>query len=511
MFTEKRVEKIGLDTASVEDQISSDVFKNVENAVQTTGFLTYAEERKLLRKVDWRLMPLLILLYLCKNLDVNNISYISTLNKGTPRNVLTELKMTKDDWSWTSTIYFIPFVVFEIPSTIMMKKSTPRVHLFRIAFLWGAVTACQAAVKNKAGLYGLRFLLGLFEAGMYPGMLALLCYWYRPDEITTRMAFLGVLGAFSNILTAFITYGFSYASGKGNLSGWQWVFLIEGIFTILCSFLLLKYLPNYPDSAKWLKEEEKAYLLARLPPQSPKSTDADLSLPDIWMALKLPTTWAFSFLKLFQSLGTYGLAFWLPSIIQDFGLAAPQTAPLLSVPSAAMSVISGILFSYLVDRAYFPPGYLVVSSLVVSLASFIILTTVELKPVLYAFIIVATLSSAADGSVLTSWMSHTLKGTSQVGFAFAFSNSLAQLGGIIGPQIFRSRYAPRYTVPYSICLAFIGLALVMVTFIWIKTKNATYKLMNERRARLKERKVDPNDKPVYNNNNTETLSGDSKV
>ncbi len=486
-------------TDSVLENDTSSTFKKIQLAVRSTGFLTYSEERKLLRRVDLRLMPLLILLYLCKNLDVNNISYVTTMNKGTHHNVLTELKMTKDDWSWTSTIYFIPFVIFEIPSTIMMKKSTPKVHLFRIAFLWGAVTACQAAVKNKAGLYALRFLLGAAEAGMYPGMLSLLCFWYRPDEITTRMAFLGVLGSFSNILTAFITYGFSFASGRGGLSGWQWVFLIEGIFTVLCSFLVLFYLPNYPDSAiNWLEEEEKAYLLARLPPQASKSTDANLSLPDIKKALQLSTTWAFSFLKLFQSLGTYGLAFWLPSIIQEFGLAAPQTAPLLSVPSAAMAVFSGILFSYFVDRAYFPPGYLVFASLVVSLISFIILTTVQLKPVLYAFIIIATLSSAADGSVLSSWMTHTLEGSSQIGFAFAFSNSLAQLGGIIGPQIFRARYAPRYTVPYAVCLTFIGLAMIIVTFIRLKTKNVTYKLMRERRQRLKERSVDPNEKPVYN-------------
>lgn len=497
MTEEKVVNEVHTD--SVLENDTSSTFKKIQLAVRSTGFLTYSEERKLLRRVDLRLMPLLILLYLCKNLDVNNISYVTTMNKGTHHNVLTELKMTKDDWSWTSTIYFIPFVIFEIPSTIMMKKSTPKVHLFRIAFLWGAVTACQAAVKNKAGLYALRFLLGAAEAGMYPGMLSLLCFWYRPDEITTRMAFLGVLGSFSNILTAFITYGFSFTSGRGGLSGWQWVFLIEGIFTVLCSFLILFYLPNYPDSAiNWLEEEEKAYLLARLPPQAPKSTDANLSLPDIKKALQLSTTWAFSFLKLFQSLGTYGLAFWLPSIIQEFGLAAPQTAPLLSVPSAAMAVFSGILFSYFVDRAYFPPGYLVFASLVVSLISFIILTTVQLKPVLYAFIIIATLSSAADGSVLSSWMTHTLEGSSQIGFAFAFSNSLAQLGGIIGPQIFRARYAPRYTVPYAVCLTFIGLAMIIVTFIWLKTKNVTYKLMRERRQRLKERSVDANEKPVYN-------------
>jgi len=490
--------------ASLQDDSSSTVFSRVQHAVQTTGFFTYAEEKKVLRKIDLHVMPLLILLYLCKNLDVNNISYVPTMNKGTDTNVYNKLDMTKDDWSWTSTIYFIPFVLFEVPSTMLMKKSTPRIHLFRIAFLWGAVTSCQAAVKNKAGLYALRFLLAVAEAGMFPSSLALLCYWYRPDELTTRMAFLGVLGSFSNILTAFITYGFSFASGKGGLSGFQWVFLIEGIFTMLCSFLVLKFLPNYPDTVEWLTEEERAFVLARLPPQAPRSTDSNFKLSEVVEALKYSTTWAFTGIKLFQSLGTYGLSFWLPSIIQEFGLSKPATAPLLSVPSAALSVCSGIFFSYLIDRAYFAPGYLVISSLTVSFISFIILTTVKLKAVLYAFIILATVSGSADGSVLTSWMNQTLKGSSQVGFVFAFANSWAQLGGIIGPHIFRSRYSPRYTIPYGICLGFIVLAAIIVIYVWIKTKEVTYRHVRERRARIRESKVDENDKPIYNSEPYET-------
>ncbi|GMM34524.1 hypothetical protein DASC09_018490 [Saccharomycopsis crataegensis] len=472
--------------------------KEVKEAVSTTGYYTYAEEAKLLRRVDLRIMPLLVLLYLCKNLDVNNISYILTINKSEPGNVLAQLAMTKDEWAWTSTIYFIPFVIFEIPSTLLLKKTTPRIHQFRIAFLWGVVTACQSAVKNKQGLYALRFLLGFFEAGMFPGMLAHLVYWYRPDEASIRIAILGVLGSFSSVLSAFITYGFSFANGKGGLSGWQWVFLVEGIFSIVCSVGLYFWLPNFPNDSKWLSDQEKAYLIARLPPQAPKSSDKAFDIQGIIKSLLKPTTLLFVFLKFFQGVGTYGLSFWLPSIIQSFGITSSTTSPLMTIPSSAAAVFSGIFFSYLVDLAWYSPATLTSCSMIVSIGAFIVLAVVTNKAVLYAFIIIATVSTNANGASVISWMAHTLEGSSQVGFNYAFTNAVAQLGGIIGPQIYREKYAPRYVISYIISLIFIAAGLVLNVALWWLTRNKMSEVIQDKKKRLKQNKNDPNDKPVYN-------------
>lgn len=496
-------EKITETSIARNDSSSSDSSEiNIENAIATTGYFTYEEENRVLRKVDFRLLPFLILIYFCKNLDVNNISYVKIMNVDEPTNILTQLKMTSDEWAWTATAYYITFIVFEVPSTLLLKLTTPKIHQFRIAFLWGATVACQAAVKNKEGLLGLRAVLGLFEAGMFPGALAHLAYWYRPDEITTRMAFLGVLGSFSNVITAFITYGFAYANNKGGLTGWQWVFLIEGVFSMVAAFLALFFLPNFPNNAKWLTNEEKQYLIARLPKNSPKETDKNISWNEIKVSLLNPITWTFSFLKLFQYLGTYGLTFWLPSIVQSFGLSKGANSPLLSIPSSAISVISGIYFSYLADRSYFHPGFIVLASLTVSFASFIVLVQVTNKAVLYAFIIIATAAGSADGSITTSWMQPASKGSTGVGFTFAFSNSITQLAGVIGPQIFRAKYAPRYKLPYGICLMFIVLAGFMLAFCWYLTYHEESKQRHKRRQLLIEGKQNPKTaKPIYRDAN----------
>jgi MFS family permease len=480
-------------------QVDNPEYERVRNAVETTGFYTYEEESKLLRKVDKRLLPLLILLYLVKNLDANNVSYLPAMNANTEHNILIELGMSKNDWAWVGTLYFIPFVLFEIPSTILLKYSTPRVHQFRISFIWGIVTACHAAVQNKEGLYTVRFLLGLFEAGLFPAMLAQLTYWYRSDEITTRMAVLGVLGSFADFLTAFIALGFSYTSGNvNNMSGWRWIFITEGSITVILSFFILFYLPNFPDDSKWLTNEEKAFLVARLPRDVPKVTDKNFSISETKRGMKRPTTWLFSFLKLFQILGTSGMTFWLPTIIQNWGITSSALSPLLNVPVSAVSIISGISFSILVDKALVRPGVLALVALSCTFVSFIVLTTITNKVALYIFIILATLASSADGSVLTSWLGQQLKGTSEVEFIFAFSNGVAQIARIISPQVWRSQYAPRYTVPFGVCLAFIGASLLLVIVIHIVTREKTNRIFAERKVRLREQKKDPKDKPIYN-------------
>jgi len=442
-------------------------------------------------------MPLLILLYLLKNLDVNNASYVKTMNVGSGSDVLSELNMSVNDWAWISTVYTIPFVLFEIPSSLMLKKSTPRVHQFRIAFLWGAALACHAAVKNKAGILSLRFLLGMFDAGMFPGALSQLTYWYRPDEITTRMAFLGVLGQFSSILTAFITYGFQFLDRKGGLSGWRWVFLIEGILTILCSFILLAFLPNFPSDAGFLTEDEKEFIMARLPKNSPRASDKDFNKADIKRALKRPLTYSFTCLKMFQNLGVYGLSFWLPSIVQSFGFTSSNKAQLMSIPPAALAIISGIFFSWVSDKGYISKPYISLFSLSLAIPSFICLTVITNKAALYAFICIATMVSSADGSVLTSWMQQSLIGSTDVMFCFAFTNSWAQIGGIIGPQIFRSEYAPRYTLPYGISLMFLGIALLSLILTWYLTNNVEKETRRIKKLRLQEISKGDDGKVIY--------------
>lgn len=118
--------------------------------------------------------------------------------------------------------YQIPYIIAEAPSNLFLKRLLPSRWLSRIMISWGIVTCCHAAVKNSQGLYAARFFLGLMEAGMFPGVILQLCYWYRPDEMARRLLYFYMLGNFSTVISGVLAFAFDGASGKGGLSGWQW-------------------------------------------------------------------------------------------------------------------------------------------------------------------------------------------------------------------------------------------------------------------------------------------------
>ncbi|ORY35298.1 major facilitator superfamily domain-containing protein [Naematelia encephala] len=297
---------------------------------------TYEAGEKLKRRVDWHLLPLLILAYLVKNMDGNVVSYVKVMNSGKSTNVLKELDISTDQWADMSTIFTVFFFIFEIPSNLIIKWSTPRLHFVRIMGSWSIVVACTAAVKSMGGLFACRALLGAFEAGLYPGILYQLACWYRPDEIAIRMSALGLLGQFSGIIDALLA--FAYIDGKGGLSGWRWCYLILGLLGFVVTLLIFLFLPDWPDSPpsrrQFLTPEEGTFFAARLPPNSARSTDLNFDWGAIKKELKSPILYGFALIQMLFASGVTGLSFWLPTVIAGFGLTSTANSQLLNIPPA---------------------------------------------------------------------------------------------------------------------------------------------------------------------------------
>lgn len=166
--------------------ISSSRPNNVEEAGSKEVFLasfSRDDDRTIMKKVDRRFLLLIGILYMTKNIDYQNAASVKVLQVGEPRNILTELNMTSDQYNWVQSIYFISYILFEVPSNLMLKRMTPRVWQSRIILSWGIVLACHAAIQSKESYYALRFLLGMMEAGLFPGLAVQLCSWYRSDEM----------------------------------------------------------------------------------------------------------------------------------------------------------------------------------------------------------------------------------------------------------------------------------------------------------------------------------------
>ncbi|RAH67308.1 pantothenate transporter [Aspergillus aculeatinus CBS 121060] len=450
--------------------------------------LSADEEKKLLRRVDWHLIPLLAVIYMLKSVDFTNVSYALTMDKGTPHNILTELGMTKDQYNLVTAMYYIPYIIAEAPSNLLIKGVRPSVWQARIQVSWGTVLCCHAAVRNRQGLYAVRFFLGLFEAGLWPGMLVQLCYWYRPDEIAPRIVLVTLLGNFSTVISGVLAFAFNGVT-TGGLSGWKWLILTEGIITIVLGVLTYVFLPDFPSTSSWLSETEQAFIQARLPRNSPRAQESNFNLRELINTLRNERIWLFLLCWAFFTVGTTGLTFYQPTVIANLGFTSMGESLLLNIPSAVFAVILTLAFGVFADTGRIPQPAIPLAFMIVIEACYGVLYAFPNSGGVYAATIIAGGFSTAWYVMMWPWRVQTTQGATGSAFAIAFANSYGQIGGAVGSQLFNSRYAPRYTTSFGIAMGFVGMAIIMNLITWGRTWKVdvdTRRLKRVRRAAAKE-------------------------
>ncbi|KAI8284810.1 hypothetical protein K4K60_001682 [Colletotrichum sp. SAR11_57] len=333
------------DLASLED-VSWDLRKDPEARAAFLATFTADEEKDIMNKVDRRFFVLIGIMFMVKNIDFGNISIIKTMQAGLDSNIISELNMTPDDYNWVATIQGIPYIIFELPSNLLLKYMTPHAWESRIFLTWGIVTACCGAVNTKSQILALRFLVGMFEAGMFPGVITTLSYWYRTDEVGRPLLWYFAISNLSNIVGSLVCYGASFMNGMQNLSGWRWAFILEGVATVLFAGVIFWVLPDFPKSPRsnsWLTPREQQFLEARLPSSAPATADKSWDTREAWIAFKAPTTWAFLLDQTLMNLATYALSWYLPTIIASLGFAKLPNSLLLNIPPAAAGILAMLI------------------------------------------------------------------------------------------------------------------------------------------------------------------------
>ncbi|EWY84106.1 hypothetical protein FOCG_15932 [Fusarium oxysporum f. sp. radicis-lycopersici 26381] len=449
--------------------------------------LSSQQEKKLLRRIDWHLIPLLSVMYMVKSIDASNVSNARIMDRGTPRNIMTELNISADDYNFVTMAYYIPYILAETPSNLLVKRLKPSVWQARIMISWGIVLVCHAAVKNAAGLYTVRAFLGLFEAGLWPGMLLQLCYWYRPDEMASRIVLVTILGNFSAVVSGVLAFAFNGVHAQG-LSGWKWLILTEGVFTILLGIFAYIFMPDFPDTARWMSEEEKAFVQARLPINAPRAAEKDFDWKEFWHTLKDHKLWLFLLCWAFYTIGTTGLNFYQPTVIANLGFTGIAEAQLLNIPPAIFACVLTIVFGWVANTGRFPLPLIPLSFMIIIEACYVVLYTFPNTGGVYAATVIAGGFSIAWYTMMWPWRVQTTDGATGSAFAIAFANSYGQIGGAVGSQLFNSRFAPRYTTSFGIAMGFIGMAIIMNVITWSftwKVDVATRRLKRARDAAAK--------------------------
>eukprot|EP01102_Stenamoeba_stenopodia_P005276 TRINITY_DN15843_c0_g1_i1.p1 TRINITY_DN15843_c0_g1~~TRINITY_DN15843_c0_g1_i1.p1 ORF type:complete len:517 (-),score=100.51 TRINITY_DN15843_c0_g1_i1:94-1644(-) len=452
------METRGSDDSYVE--ITSPDGPAMKNPPELTDFaIDPEEEKRVMNKVSWRLLPFLSFLYLLSFLDRVNMGNVHA-------SFLKDNGFDEDDYSNGVGIFFLGYVLFEIPSNLLLKKFPPSIWISRIMVTWGIASTCMMFVHTIPALLITRLILGIAEAGFFPGIVFYLTFWYTTSEMASRVALFFSSSAVAGFIGGVLAYFILQMDGVGGLKGWQWVFLLEGVPSIIAGVFVYFLLPNNPSDSKWLSEAEQNVVIQRiqnerlaalqkLPPTAtsqtsllsssqenaaavtPPHADKKISWDDFKATLKDPVVLAMAFGYFLVVMPFYCIAFFLTAIIGEFGFS-PLISNLLSVPVYAVSLITTLLISFHSDRRKIRAPYLIFTG-VVSCAAFIGLAVAMLSGTAvskYLCTLIAASVLWASVPIFLAWLLTVLKSPTASATGTALVVSIGNIGGYVGPKIF---------------------------------------------------------------------------
>jgi len=371
----------------------------------------------------WRLLPFLFFCYLCAYLDRINVSFAKL-------QMLQDLGMSDAVYGLGAGIFFVGYLLFEVPGNLVLLKVGARRWIARIMVTWGALAAAMMFVRTPAQFYAMRFLLGVAEAGFIPAILLYFTYWFPASQrgkvtalFLTGIPMSGVVGG---PLSGWIMHS---VSGHGGLAGWQWLFLLEGVPTILIGVVAWFYLDDRVADASWLTAAQKATIARNLERDMP--TRKLHSLRDGFMS---PRILKLSAIYFFFEMGLYGVSFWLPSLIKAAGVANPLDIGLLSAVPYAAATVAMIVVGYRSDRSGERRWHLALPGVVG--AAGLCLSVAWAHSTVLAMISLTIGTMGVMTTISQFWaLPPTVLGGAAAAAGIALANSVGSIAGVVSPWV----------------------------------------------------------------------------
>ena len=377
-------------------------------------------EKRTIKKVGLRLIPLMLVCYLVNYLDRINVGFAALhMNE--------DVGITATVFGWGAGLFFISYFLCEVPSNMALHRVGARRWIARIMITWGIVSTCFAFVQGPISFMALRFLLGISEAGFFPGMVLYISYWF-PQEYRGRLTALFMTAIPLSALIGAPVSGFLLETASfWSIASWKWMFIIEGIPAIILGVVVLVYLTDRPSEAKWLTPEEKDWLISRL---SVEKTGGHLS--SFKDAFKSLNVMLMGVIHLGFAVGSYGIAIWLPQILKGHGLSSFHIG-LMSMIPYGVAIIGMIAWGALSDKRPNRSLHVAASCLLGAIG----LLIAAAVPTLFGAMVGISISTL--GVIAARPIFWTLPGSFLTGSAaaagIAFINAFGNLGGFIGPYV----------------------------------------------------------------------------
>ncbi|KAK7446649.1 hypothetical protein VKT23_014343 [Stygiomarasmius scandens] len=420
-------------------------------------------EKRLIRKLDIRIIPFSMLIYLLNSLDRFNIGNARILNSDTGDSLQQTINLSNHDYTSALMVFLVAYFLFETPSNYLLKRFTPSRWISFLMFAWGAMTMCLGAANSFGSLTAIRFLLGMSEAGLFPGLVYLLTFWYRPEERALRVALILSSATLAGGFGGAIAYGVGKMNGISGLEAWRWLFILEGAPSSALAFAVFFFFPDYPETAKWLSDDERELAIERIKGVASLGhakitwAEAKETLMDwrlylhylVYLCIAVP----FSSISLFA-----------PTIVSGLGYTG-LTAQLFTIPPYACAYVVTCLISWLSDR-WEARGYVAASGLFIAGIMFIIEGALEPTAFKARYGVLCIAISFANGPAppLLSWLTANLRSTTSATLAVPLNISVGVIGQIIGVYIYLAKEAPGYPTGHftNAAFALVGSVVALV-------------------------------------------------
>jgi D-galactonate transporter len=374
-------------------------------------------------KVTWRLIPFLFLCYVVAYLDRVNVGFAKL-------QMLGDLKFSETVYGFGAGIFFLGYFLFEVPSNIILHKVGARVWIARIMITWGVISGAMMFVTTPTTFYVLRCLLGFAEAGFFPGIILYLTYWYPADrrgKITALfMTAIPLSGVVGGPLSGWVLQSFA---GVNGWAGWQWMFLIEAVPSIVVGAITLLYLDDGIRRAKWLAEDEKQLLELNIAGEAKHKEDHSLR-----QVFRSPRVWLMSAIYFCFVMGLYGVSFWLPSIIKATGVKSPLDVGFLTAIPYAAATACMILVSRSADRRRERRWHVAVPGILGGIGLILSALYGDNTVIAMAALTLATAGIITTLPLFWSLPTAFLGGTAAAA-GIAMINSLGNLAGFLSPYL----------------------------------------------------------------------------
>ncbi|KAK3845987.1 MAG: major facilitator superfamily domain-containing protein [Linnemannia gamsii] len=425
---------------------------------------------RLRRKIDWHLLPLLSLMYLFSFLDRVNIgnAKVAGLEK--------DLNLSPSEYSWALSIFFIGYIIAEVPSQMLLKKVGPRKWISGCMFVWGTLTMLLAACKTAASLYATRFFLGIFEAALFPGAVFVISLFYSRGEQALRNGLFFSTATMAGAFGGILAYGIAQMDGVRGLHGWQWIFILEGLPTVLLCFVTIVYLPDYPQTAHFLSQDERDLAVKRLLVDAGPATQEEFSWGQFRSVFVDWKVYMHAFPYILTMTPLYALALFLPSLVREFSFD-PITSQLMTAPAYAVACLATILVAVSSDH-HRERGLHYAMPTLFAIFGYILLIVLEHKSaaVRYFGLTVAVTGVFSAVPSMVAWVSSNFGGHTKRAVATGVIISFGNCGGLISGHIYQQGQTTRGHI--------ISLAMLGVSFFLILLLKFLYTRENRRRKNL---------------------------